>query len=84
MADDVDDSGTLNSNAELRQLVLALVSKLGLTVHGDDTLQRLQTAGTLSDSNAWGLEEFSAWFHKVSPLPSFILPSSTRLVQMSI
>jgi len=59
---DLDESGTMNQNEELKQLCTNLSFKLKLTLTGDEIDAIVASAGELSKENEWQLDEFSDWF----------------------
>lgn len=59
---DLDESGTLNSNEELKQLATNLSFKLRLTLTGDEIDAIVEAAGNLSDENEWTVDEFGEWY----------------------
>jgi len=59
---DLDESGTINSNEELRQLSTNLSFKLRLTLRGDEIDSLVKSAGELDYENEWQVEDFGEWF----------------------
>lgn len=59
---DLDESGTINSNEELRQLSTNLSFKLRLTLRGDEIDSIVKAAGELDCDNEWQVEDFGEWF----------------------
>jgi len=59
---DLDESGTINSNEELRQLSTNLSFKLRLTLRGDEIDSLVKSAGELDYDNEWQVEDFGEWF----------------------
>merc|ERR1711975_115498 len=59
---DLDESGTLNSNEELKQLSTNLSFKLRLTLTGDEIDTIVEAAGELNDENEWKVDEFGEWY----------------------
>lgn len=59
---DLDESGTINSNEELRQLSTNLSFKLRLTLRGDEIDLLVKSAGELDYDNEWQVEDFGEWF----------------------
>lgn len=73
---DVDDSGTINTVEELRQLTMNLLYKLGGVEEGKvngsakyiwatkaaEIAVKLDDAGELDDNNAWDIRQYTDWF----------------------
>jgi len=59
---DLDESGTINSNEELRQLSTNLSFKLRLSLRGDEIDSLVKSAGELDYDNEWQVEDFGEWF----------------------
>lgn len=59
---DLDESSTLNTNEELKQLSTNLSFKLRLTLTGDEIDAIVKTAGDLDEENEWLVEEFGEWY----------------------
>jgi len=59
---DLDESGTINSNEELRQLSTNLSFKLRLSLRGDEIDSLVKSAGDLDYDNEWQVEDFGEWF----------------------
>jgi hypothetical protein len=59
---DLDESGTLNSNEELKQLSTNLSFKLRLTLTGNEIDALVHSGGELDHENEWQVEEFGEWY----------------------
>jgi predicted outer membrane repeat protein len=59
---DLDESGTINSNEELKQLSTNLSFKLRLTLTGDEIDALVHAGGELDNENEWQVEEFGEWY----------------------
>jgi hypothetical protein len=68
---DLDGSGTINSNDELKQLCTNLVVKLELDMDVKTIDTHVQEAGDMTTKN-WKFDEFQKWFVETfKPLPSW-------------
>lgn len=74
---DLDESGTINSNEELRQLSTNLSFKLRLTLRGDEIDLLVKSAGELDYDNEWQVEDFGEWF-KATFLGTGVQPESIQ------
>jgi len=59
---DLDDSGTLNSTEELRNMFTAMLFKMKISMNQDLMTSVLNSAPECSDNNSWIPEDFTRWY----------------------
>jgi Ca2+-binding EF-hand superfamily protein len=70
---DIDNSGTMNTAEEFHALTLNLLFKLKMRqplpmLTEKQLSERIDQVGKIGDQNAWGGDQYSAWFKNEFPV----------------